>query len=140
MQPVNRATLLGWEAGRGRRLRRQHGQRCMLLGPHVLNQPGLCKRPEHYLLIKPAPPCAPGLGGQDAYAAFEEAAGAASEGQRRVRLGPCAANPGFPGNSVQTSKYNIVTFLPIFLFTMFSRVAYLYFAAQVLLWRPALSS
>ena len=53
-----------------------------------------------------------------------------------MRLGLCAANPGFPGNSVRTSKYNIVTFLPIFLFTMFSRVAYLYFAAQVLLQAP----
>ena len=52
------------------------------------------------------------------------------DGQRRVRLGHGAANGGFPGNSVRTSKYNIVTFLPIFLFTMFSRVAYLYFAAQ----------
>lgn len=30
-----------------------------------------------------------------------------------------------------TSKYNIVTFLPIFLLEMFSRVAYLYFLLQV---------
>ena len=52
------------------------------------------------------------------------------DGHRRVRLGPSAATGGFPGNSVRTSKYNILTFLPIFLFTMFSRVAYLYFAAQ----------
>lgn len=67
---------------------------------------------------------------QDPYAAVEEAAGPPVDGQRRVRLGPSAANGGFPGNSVRTSKYNIITFLPIFLFTMFSRVAYLYFAAQ----------
>jgi len=33
-------------------------------------------------------------------------------------------------NRVVTSKYNIVTFLPIFLFEMFSRVAYLYFLFQ----------
>lgn len=33
-------------------------------------------------------------------------------------------------NSIHTAKYNIVTFLPIFLFTMFSRVAYLYFLSQ----------
>lgn len=39
--------------------------------------------------------------------------------------------PRFVGNSITTSKYNIVTFLPIFLFEMFSRVAYLYFLAQV---------
>lgn len=33
-------------------------------------------------------------------------------------------------NRVITSKYNIVTFLPIFLFEMFTRVAYLYFLIQ----------
>lgn len=33
-------------------------------------------------------------------------------------------------NRVVTSKYNIVTFLPIFLFEMFTRVAYLYFLIQ----------
>jgi hypothetical protein len=34
-------------------------------------------------------------------------------------------------NRVVTHKYNIVTFLPIFLFEMFSRTAYLYFLIQV---------
>lgn len=36
-----------------------------------------------------------------------------------------------------TAKYNIITFLPIFLFEMFSRVAYLYFLLQASLawWR-----
>lgn len=33
-------------------------------------------------------------------------------------------------NRVVTSKYNIVTFLPIFLFEIFNRVAYLYFLIQ----------
>lgn len=33
-------------------------------------------------------------------------------------------------NRVVTSKYNLVTFLPIFLFEMFTRVAYLYFLIQ----------
>lgn len=37
----------------------------------------------------------------------------------------------FVSNKVVTSKYNIITFLPIFLFEMFSRVAYLYFLLQV---------
>jgi len=69
---------------------------------------------------------------QDAWAPFEAAAGPSDGQQRRVRLGHSAANPGFADNSIRTSKYNILTFLPIFLFTMFSRVAYLYFAAQVL--------
>lgn len=36
-----------------------------------------------------------------------------------------------PSNRVVTSKYNPITFLPIFLFEMFSRVAYLYFLLQV---------
>ena len=40
---------------------------------------------------------------------------------------PCAH---FQGNAITTSKYNILTFLPIFLFVMFSRVAYLYFLLQ----------
>lgn len=36
-------------------------------------------------------------------------------------------------NSISTSKYNPITFLPYFLWEMFSRVAYLYFLAQVML-------
>ena len=38
---------------------------------------------------------------------------------------------GFASNSIKTAKYNLITFLPIFLFEMFSRAAYLYFLAQV---------
>jgi Phospholipid-translocating ATPase N-terminal len=39
----------------------------------------------------------------------------------------------FDGNSVSTAKYDpyFVTFIPLFLFEMFSRVAYLYFLIQV---------
>ena len=47
------------------------------------------------------------------------------------RLGPNALNEGYKGNSIRTSKYNIITFLPFFLYFMFSRVAYLYFLGQV---------
>ena len=47
------------------------------------------------------------------------------------RLGLHASNEGFTGNSIRTSKYNIVTFLPFFFYYMFSRVAYLYFLTQV---------
>ena len=50
---------------------------------------------------------------------------------RRVRLGPGGANEGHAGNSIRTAKYNVATFVPIFLWTMFSRVAYLYFLCQV---------
>ena len=46
------------------------------------------------------------------------------------RLGPNAINEGYKGNSIRTSKYNLVTFLPFFLYAMFSRIAYLYFLCQ----------
>ena len=36
-------------------------------------------------------------------------------------------------NGITTAKYNVATFLPIFLFEMFSRAAYLYFLLQVFL-------
>ena len=39
---------------------------------------------------------------------------------------------GHVPNSIRTAKYNAITFFPIFLVEMFSRVAYLYFLAQVL--------
>lgn len=64
-----------------------------------------------------------------------EAAGAGTQGNegdsRPVRMGPGALNRSFCGNAIHTAKYNVITFLPLFLFTMFSRVAYLYFLAQV---------
>lgn len=47
-------------------------------------------------------------------------------------------NPGpevqlrkFGSNSVHTAKYNVITFLPRFLFEQFSQVAYFYFLTQV---------
>ena len=49
---------------------------------------------------------------------------------RRIRLGPGAVNEGYVGNSIRTAKYNILTFLPMFLWTMIKRVAYLYFFFQ----------
>ena len=49
---------------------------------------------------------------------------------RRIRLGPGALNEGYVGNSIRTAKYNIITFLPFFLWTMIKRVAYLYFFFQ----------
>ena len=52
---------------------------------------------------------------------------------RRVRIGPGAHNPAAAGNAVKTAKYNPVTFLPLFLFSMFSRAAYLYFLSQAAL-------
>lgn len=67
------------------------------------------------------------------WTALEEGAASEVAGHeaRRIRLGPGSTNEGFAGNSIRTAKYNIITFLPIFLWTMFKRVAYLYFLAQV---------
>jgi len=39
----------------------------------------------------------------------------------------------FAGNKVKTAKYNPVTFVPLFLFEMFSRAAYFYFLCQAAL-------
>ena len=57
--------------------------------------------------------------------------GGEDPGTRTIHFGPGSENPPFMGNSIKTAKYNIVTFLPIFLFEMFSRAAYLYFLLQV---------
>jgi hypothetical protein len=52
---------------------------------------------------------------------------------RVVLLGPGARLPPAVSNAVRTAKYNPVTFLPRFLFEMFSRAAYLYFLLQAIL-------
>lgn len=55
------------------------------------------------------------------------------EAAREIHFAPQAGdNPNtvLETNRVVTSKYNFATFLPIFLFEMFSRVAYLYFLVQ----------
>ena len=76
-----------------------------------------------------------GLQDNGEWAALEDAAALADTDSRRVLLGPGAPSAHFQGNAITTSKYNILTFLPIFLFVMFSRVAYLYFLLQA---RPLL--
>ena len=48
-------------------------------------------------------------------------------------LGPGAKNAGAAPNAVSTAKYNVITFLPLFLFSMFTRAAYLYFLSQAAL-------
>jgi hypothetical protein len=63
---------------------------------------------------------------------FAQAPNANDKGKdstRVIQLG--SANPGYVGNTIKTSKYNVITFFPIFLFEMFSRAAYLYFLVQV---------
>lgn len=57
--------------------------------------------------------------------------GGEDPGTRTITFGPGSENPPFANNSIKTAKYNVVTFLPIFLFEMFSRAAYLYFLLQV---------
>ena len=42
-------------------------------------------------------------------------------------------SPRFCTNRVSTAKYNIFTFIPKFLFVMFSRAAYFYFLVQMLM-------
>ncbi|BDA48078.1 probable phospholipid-transporting ATPase 7 [Coccomyxa sp. Obi] len=58
---------------------------------------------------------------------------AGGQDTRRIRLGQGAVNEGYVGNSIRTAKYNIITFLPFFLWTMIKRVAYLYFFFQAAL-------
>ncbi|KNZ73976.1 putative phospholipid-transporting ATPase [Termitomyces sp. J132] len=48
-------------------------------------------------------------------------------GERIIALNNTAANGEFPSNSVSTSKYNLVTFIPKFLFEQFSKYANLFF-------------
>lgn len=60
-------------------------------------------------------------------------------GPRIVKLEGGREVEGLQGNNVKTAKYNVVTFLPIFLFEMFSRIAYLYFMLQARRAPPAFS-
>ncbi|KAG5350639.1 hypothetical protein C0989_009999 [Termitomyces sp. Mn162] len=48
-------------------------------------------------------------------------------GERIIALNNTAANGEFPSNSVSTSKYNLATFIPKFLFEQFSKYANLFF-------------
>ena len=50
---------------------------------------------------------------------------------RTVQLEGGRAAEGFATNDIKTAKYNPATFLPKFLWEMFSRAAYLYFLFQV---------
>ncbi|KAK9828339.1 hypothetical protein WJX74_009865 [Apatococcus lobatus] len=52
---------------------------------------------------------------------------------RTVLLNGHAQPQRYVLNEIRTSKYGLVNFLPVFLFTMFRRVAYLYFLAQAAL-------
>ena len=57
---------------------------------------------------------------------------ASQKDTRFVGLNRDTENPvQYVHNGIKTAKYNVVTFLPIFLFEMFSRAAYLYFLLQV---------
>lgn len=64
----------------------------------------------------------------------EESSGGGVERTRVIYLDPPVSKKPqgseFVSNRVVTSKYNFITFLPIFLLEMFSRVAYLYFLLQ----------
>ena len=60
-----------------------------------------------------------------------QSSSAPAEDIRMVPLDGGRETDGFLSNNIKTAKYNPVTFLPIFLFEMFSRIAYLYFLFQV---------
>ena len=50
---------------------------------------------------------------------------------RTIQLNEDRNPKGFVNNEIHTAKFGLVNFLPVFLFIMFRRVAYLYFLAQV---------
>ena len=58
--------------------------------------------------------------------------GKGQSGPRTIKISRGNEKPGHVPNSIKTAKYNVITFVPIFLWEMFSRMAYLYFLAQVL--------
>ena len=57
--------------------------------------------------------------------------GKGQSGPRSITIDRGNEAPGHVPNSIKTAKYNVITFLPIFIVEMFSRMAYLYFLAQV---------
>lgn len=62
------------------------------------------------------------------------------EGERRIHVGTSQPEEGYCTNRVVTAKYNLLTFLPRFLYEMFTRAAYLYFLIQaVLSWISVIS-
>ena len=80
------------------------------------------------------PPSPPGRGGEDDILKGRDT--------RSLEIGIPNYIPDdeYCSNAVITAKYNIATFLPIFLFKMFSRVAYVYFLFQATLsWWSAIS-
>ena len=58
--------------------------------------------------------------------------GKGQAGPRAIKISRGNEKSGHVPNSIKTAKYNLITFVPIFLWEMFSRMAYLYFLAQVL--------
>lgn len=75
----------------------------------------------------------------DAWKSLEEDPSVTDATSRVIYTGQGAGNVQSPfcGNEIHTAKYNTASFVPIFLFTMFSRVAYLYFLTQVNLSTPS---
>ena len=50
------------------------------------------------------------------------------------------AHHSYANNVIRTAKYNIITFLPLFLFDVFRKSSYLYFLVMaVLAWIPDIS-
>lgn len=78
-------------------------------------------------------PAASGFGGWRGGKGKGTGSGGKEQEYREIHFHPLAGPVPAPipeTNRVVTSKYNVITFIPIFLFEMFSRVAYLYFLIQ----------
>lgn len=63
-------------------------------------------------------------------------------GKRNVRYNDPTAEPhkGYSDNVVRTAKFNIITFVPIFLFEVFRKASYFYFLVMAILaWIPEIS-
>ncbi|GFR47246.1 hypothetical protein Agub_g8931 [Astrephomene gubernaculifera] len=75
----------------------------------------------------------PASAGPSVVRATTGAAAATAKTKVPTRWATTPAAPAPLGNRVVTAKYSLLTFPPIFLFEVFSRVAYLYFLAQAAL-------
>lgn len=55
------------------------------------------------------------------------------EKEYTIRANNAALNSVYPSNYIRTSKYNLITFIPLNLFEQFQRVANLYFLLQIII-------
>lgn len=109
---------------------------CWLADPEPARE--LDASPTPSILVPPEPAakqCEPGSDSRDpSHVLAQASSGSPADASRTVYLDGGRHAEGYAANNIKTSKYNPITFLPIFLFEMFSRIAYLYFLFQVRPW------